>query len=76
MFTTCGGQETFLKNYADGQMCVHIFEKKMLLGATSGEHIGSTLSVIYILLTPIPHGKYDEPSRMSHLEISFILDRF
>ena len=51
MFTTRGGQEhIFLKNYEDGQICEHSF-KKMLLGATSGENIGSTFSVIYILLT-------------------------
>jgi len=30
-------------------MCTYVL-KKMLLGATSGEHIGSTFSVIYILL--------------------------
>ena len=29
---------------------VYIFFEKMLLGATSGEHFGSTFSVIYILL--------------------------
>ena len=44
MFTTRGGQEhIFLKNYEDGQICEHSF-KKMLLGATSGEHIGSSFS--------------------------------
>ena len=51
MFTTCGARAHFLNNYADGQIFVYIFEKKMLLGATSGERIGSTFPVIYILLT-------------------------
>lgn len=39
----------FLKNYLDGQICEHSF-KKILLGATSGDHIGSSSSVINKLL--------------------------
>ena len=51
MFTTGGAQEHFFKKYVHIFVRLHSFSKNVLLGATSGEHsIGSTLSLIYILL--------------------------
>ena len=51
MFTTCGAQEHIFWKTMQTDKYVYIFFEKMLLGATSGEHFGSTFSVIHILLT-------------------------
>ena len=50
MSTTGGVQEHIFLKTMQTDKHVSIFFQKMLLGATNGEHIRSTFSVIYILL--------------------------